>query len=152
MKKLIALFLTLIIVFSLCGCNSNASLANTIWVYDREIKTNDTIGFVFNQDNSVLFLEAHPGYDENHFTIWWDSEMQYQISNSELVLLEDDEIALTFNYIIKNDTLTLSAEGHVFTLKKIDSLEKYFNENGKTIGLQGSYEWVEETKKGLWWW
>lgn len=149
MKKLVTLLLSVILLFSLYGCNNNANLENTIWAFEFPLP-NDTAAFAFQNDGTLIWIEAWQNENKNSYTVWPSSDAKYKTENNKLIFYYENQ--LEFEYEIQNDTLILSAEGQTFKLKKIESLEKYFNENGKTIGLQGDYDFVEETKKNLWWW
>lgn len=152
MKKLIALFLSLIIVFSLCGCN-NTNIEKTIWASEFPLQ-DQLAAFAFDTDGKLSYLEALGSIDNPDVYYIWGEDMSYKFNKDTLTITTNgaSNEPINFNYEIKNNKLTLSAANFKRTFVKVDSLEKYFNDNGKTIDLQGSYEWVEETKKGLWWW
>lgn len=150
MKKTIALLLSFIIIFSICGCNGNAGLKNTIWAFEFPLQ-NDTAAFAFQDDGTLIWIEAWQNEDENAYTVWPSSDMQYKSENDKLIFFYDKN-QIEWEYKIQNDTLILTAEGQTFKLKKIESLKSYFNENGKTIGWQGSFEFAEEQENSTWWW
>lgn len=154
MKKIISLLLVFVFIFSLSGCSNNNKLEKTIWASELPLQ-DQLAALVFDENGKLEWLEAIISTDNPDFYfIWGEEDMLYEINKDNLTIITQGASSepLNFSYEIKDDKLTISTDNFKRTFVKVDSLEKYFSENGKTIGLQGSYEWVEETKKGLWWW
>lgn len=154
MKKIISLLLVFVFIFSLSGCNNNNKFEKTIWASELPLQ-DQLAALVFDENGKLEWLEAIISTDNlDFYFIWGQEDMLYEINKDNLTIITQGASSepLSFSYEIKNDKLTISTDNFKRTFVKVDSLEKYFSENGKTVDLQGSYEWVEETKKGLWWW
>lgn len=153
MKKIIALILALVFVVSLCGCNSNKKLEETIWALDFPLK-DQTIAWAFNKDGKLDWIEAtNSELNPISYLITYDNSMSYKLTKDSLtVTIDGVKEPIVYSYTLTDDTLSVTSGKVTMQFKKIDSLENHFIKNGRTLYIEGDQETVEEVKHAIWWW